>query len=135
MFLISEGIGKSFDEAMDALAMDSGVPAVWSPPCDLFETASAFTLKAEVPGISLDGIVLEVVGDSITLAGERRGGEDTKTVSYHRMERTAGKFIRVFRLSQAVDEDKVLATLKDGLLTVIMPKKDSSAPKKVEING
>ncbi|MDH5476931.1 MAG: Hsp20/alpha crystallin family protein [Nitrospinota bacterium] len=133
MFLISEGMGKLFDDALEALSMEANVPSMWTPPCDLFETPSGFTLKAEVPGIGLDDIVLEVAGDLVTLAGERRKSTEAQSLSYHRMERAGGKFVRVFRLHQQVDEGKVQANLKDGLLTVTIPKKNTSKVVKVEI--
>ncbi|MDH4184137.1 MAG: Hsp20/alpha crystallin family protein [Nitrospinota bacterium] len=123
MFLISEGMGQLFDDALEALSIESNMPSMWAPPCDLYETATCFTLKAETPGIELSGIVLEVSGATLTLAGERRKKEDTQSVTYHRLERASGKFIRVFQLSQKVDEEKVTAQLRDGLLTVILPKK------------
>ncbi|MDH5637999.1 MAG: Hsp20/alpha crystallin family protein [Nitrospinota bacterium] len=133
MFLISEGMGKLFDDSLEALSMEANMPSMWTPPCDLFETASGFTLKAEVPGILLDDIVLEVSGDMITLAGERRKSEEAQSVSYHRMERAGGRFVRVFRLNRKVDEEKVHASLQDGLLTVNLPKKDHSGSVKVEV--
>ncbi|MDH5509950.1 MAG: Hsp20/alpha crystallin family protein [Nitrospinota bacterium] len=133
MFFISEGMGKLFDDALEALSMEANMPSMWTPPCDLFETSSGFTLKAEVPGILLDDIVLEVSGDLITLAGERRKSEETQSISYHRMERAGGRFVRVFRLNRRVNEEKVHASLQDGLLTVNLPKKDYSNPVKVEV--
>jgi len=135
MFFINEEMGKMFDDAMEFLNMDPGMSTLWSPPCDLFETATSFTLKAEVPGIGLDEIVLEVAGDSVTLAGERRKSEEARSVSYHRMERAGGKFVRVFRLGCKVDEDNVQANLKDGLLTVILPKRSAAGARNVPIAG
>ena len=135
MFLVMEGADKIFEGAMEALGMESGFHSMWTPPCDFFETQSSYILKAEVPGISLDNIMLEVTGRTLSLGGERKKTIEAQQASYHRMERVSGKFVRTFPLSQEVDEGKISASLKNGLLTVVLPKVPPPEPRKVEISG
>lgn len=96
----------------------------WTPPVDLFETANEFVLTAELPGLSRDQI--EIQGDEfrILIRGARSSAPeaDLPCEQYHRVERGHGRFSRAFALPEAIEVDRISADLKDGILTVMMPK-------------
>ncbi len=97
----------------------------WTPPVDLFETAGAFVLAAELPGLSRDQIEIQADEFRILIRGARAGtssDQDTACEQYHRVERGHGRFARAFTLPEAIDIEQVSADLKDGVLTVVMPK-------------
>lgn len=101
--------------------------ADWSPAVDVAETPEEFVLKAELPEVRKEDMKISVEGGVLRLSGERKQEKEDKTKRYHRIERFHGTFMRSFGLPDVVDETKVSAEFKDGLLTVRLPK---SAPKK-----
>jgi HSP20 family protein len=111
----------------------------FSAACDLSETADAFEVRMDVPGIKPDEITVEVTGDLLKISGERKEekeqGESGKT--YHRIERRHGTFSETVRLPGAVKEDQVQAEFHDGVLTVTLPKIEASKTHtvKVKANG
>jgi HSP20 family protein len=105
----------------------------WMPPVDIRETDEALVLNAEIPGLSKEDIEITVEQNVLTISGERRFEKDVKEESYHRRERVYGRFSRAFSLPANVQAAKVDATVKDGLLTVVLPKAEESKPRKVTI--
>jgi HSP20 family protein len=93
----------------------------WTPPVDLYERSDAFVLTAELPGLRRDQIEIHAEGDRILIRGER-SGDDAACEQYHRVERGHGRFSRTFVLATTIDVEGVAADLKDGLLTVTIPK-------------
>lgn len=105
----------------------------WSPAVDIAETPEAYTLHAELPDVKKEDIKLSVHEGVLMLQGERKQEREEKNKRYHRIERTFGRFQRSFSLPSAVDEAKVTATFKDGVLNVIVPKTTQSAPQAKDI--
>jgi HSP20 family protein len=93
----------------------------WTPPVDLYEHASAFVLTAELPGLSRGEIDIQAEGNRLVIRGER-AAHDASCEQYHRVERGHGRFSRTFILADAIDVDRITADLKDGLLTLTIPK-------------
>jgi HSP20 family protein len=96
------------------------LPGSWSPAVDVLETTDAFLLDAEVPGVAAEDVELTVEGRRLQLAGRRRPLPADR--AFARMERSYGPFRRSFELPQAVDADRISATLEHGVLRVKLPK-------------
>jgi len=97
----------------------------WTPPVDLYETPDEFVLVVELPGLSRDQIEIHAEDSRIVVRGGREGGAcrpDLACEQYNRIERGHGRFSRAFQLPEAIEVDKVNADLKDGLLTIPLPK-------------
>ena len=96
----------------------------WTPPVDLYETAQEFVLTAELPGLSRQDIEIQADEFRILIRGARAAlpQTDAPCEQYHRVERGHGRFSRAFTLPDAILVERVSADLKDGLLTVTMPK-------------
>ena len=94
----------------------------WNPRVDIYEDEDAIVLKAELPGVEKDNIVVDVEGRVLTLKGERSSDNDVKEESYYRRERTFGSFERRFNLPDNVDPEKITADYKDGILKVGDPQ-------------
>ena len=108
----------------------------WTPPVDLYETAAAFVLSAELPGLSRDQIEIHAEDNRIVIRGARASGPSEKEVpceQYHRVERGHGRFSRAFALPEAIDVEGVSADLKDGLLTVTIPKAAGHCTLRVKV--
>jgi len=98
---------------------------VWSDESNLF-------VEAEVPGLGLNDLDVAVVGDELTIGGERRQ-VPKEGVAHHRRERGIGKFSRSVRLPFAVDATAVRAQLQSGVLTVTLPKAPELRPRRIEV--
>lgn len=96
--------------------------ADWTPACDIQETPEAYLIHAEIPDVKKEDVKVTVHDGVLTLAGERRSEKEDKGKKYHRVERSYGRFQRSFTLPTSVDEAKVAATFKDGMLNVMVPK-------------
>jgi HSP20 family protein len=108
----------------------------WTPPVDLYETAADFILTADLPGLSRDQIDVSFDDNRVVIRGERIGGPiDMPCEQFHRVERGHGRFSRSFALPEAVDVDRVSADLKDGILTVRIPKARGRGASRVLVNG
>lgn len=108
----------ALQERIDRL---SGQTSGWSPPVDLLETPDRYQIIAEVPGLTRDQVRIHVQHNTLTLEGERAAPQ-THCEQYHRVERGHGRFSRAFRLTEPIASDRVTADLRDGVLTVTVPK-------------
>ena len=108
----------------------------WIPPVDLYETATEFVLTAELPAMSREQIEVHAEEDRIIIRGERTGdhGRRIPCEQYHRVERGHGRFARAFALPEAIDVDRVTAEMKDGLLTVTMPKAGDRGVRTIDVS-
>jgi|SRR5690606_1948538 len=105
----------------------------WAPAVDIKETAEAFTVEAELPGMAKEDVKVTVHDGVLTIQGERKHEEETKDKKHHRIERVYGSFLRRFTLPDNVDENSVKANFKDGLLTLNIQKAEPKEPKAIEV--
>jgi HSP20 family protein len=108
---------------------------VWSPSVDIFENDSALIVKAELPGMELKDIEVTFENNVLTIKGERRFEHETKKEDYHRVEREYGSFSRSFALPTSIDEARVKADYKDGMLNIVLPKKELMKPRGIKVNA
>jgi HSP20 family protein len=105
----------------------------WSPALDAFEDKDKYVVTVEVPGLKKEDIHVSVHDGVLTISGERKSEIDVKEGTVHRTERFYGKFSRSVTLPSAVKSDKVLASYKDGILNVEVPKADEAKPRNIEV--
>jgi HSP20 family protein len=107
------------------------------PALNVFEEdgGAAIVLKAEVPGIDRDSLDVEVVGNRVTVAGVREIANPDGEFRYHRRERQAGEFRRMFRLPYEVERDKATATYRAGILTIRVEKAEAAKPRQISITS
>jgi HSP20 family protein len=109
----------------------------WTPPVDLYETPSEFVLTAELPGLARDQIELHAEDNRIVIRGARAAAGPHKHISceqYHRVERGHGSFSRAFALPEPINIDAINADLKDGVLTVTMPKATDRGTRRIAVS-
>jgi HSP20 family protein len=128
-----------WDPLRDLLALQEQIGQIvgtdapgWTPPVDLYETAGGFVLIAELPGLSRDQIEIHAEDGRVVIRGERATGQ-VPCEQYHRVERGHGRFSRAFLLPEPIDVDGVAADLKDGLLTVTIPKAGGHGTRRVNV--
>jgi HSP20 family protein len=114
---------------------DAGVTGTWEPPVDIYETDDALVLEVELPGVSTDAISLELHEHTLRLSGERTREPTVRGGQYQRQEGRYGAFQRAFRLPTIVDQAKVKATYKNGVLALRLPKRARPTPTGIPITG
>ena len=105
------------------------------PPLNIYHDGETFIVRAEVPGIDPASIDLQVAGNTLTLRGERVAPELGGGSSYHRRERDFGSFRRSFTLPEQVDNSKVMAKCKDGILEIYLPYAHEAKQRKIKVQS
>jgi len=108
---------------------------VFSPSIDIVENDKDIRISAELPGMEEKDIDVSLSRDSLTIKGEKKEEKEDKGKGYYRMERSYGSFSRTLPLPSEIDQDKVKATFKKGVLTVTLPKTEKAIKetKKIDI--
>jgi len=107
------------------------------PRLDVTEDSKAFTVTAELPGMSDKDIDLSLSGDTLTIRGEKKEEKEEKNKNYYYSERSYGTFLRSIPLPRQVETDKVSASFKKGVLTITLPKTAAAvdSTKKISVKG
>jgi len=104
------------------------------PLINLLEDKEHLYIEALTPGVDHQSLNISVLRNRLTLSGEKtRIGADVKPEAFHRTERSSGKFVRTFDLPVEVDEEKIQAEYKNGLLIITLPKAEKAKPRQVDI--
>ena len=110
------------------------VPAGY-PALNLWAKDDVEIVTAELPGVDMNDIELNVTGNTLTLSGVRKPETTEEGAIYHRRERDYGQFTRTIQLSFPVEVDKVEATFDKGILRVVLPRQVASLPKKISVKN
>lgn len=102
------------------------------PLINVLEQDAAVIIEAEMPGVMKDAIDIAVEGDELTVTGRRNGHRNGAT--YALRERPEGHYHRSFRLGEIIDRNKIEASLKDGVLTLVLPKVSKAQPRPIPVN-
>ena len=105
----------------------------FAPRFDVKETNDAYVLKADLPGVKEEDLDVSLSGNMLTISGNKEEEHKEEGEQYYAMERSYGSFARSFSLPESVDGEHVTAELKDGVLTLHVPKRAESQPKKIAI--
>jgi HSP20 family protein len=134
---IRDDMNRMFNEFFGRTEGQEGawLTGTWTPPVDIYDTDEALILKAELPGFAKDDVSVELKDNTLTLKGQRKHETEMKDEQYVRRERMYGGFQRTFMLPSPVDQEKVTATYKDGVLELRLPKSDTAKPKRIAISG
>jgi HSP20 family protein len=105
------------------------------PTIDVAEEDDAIVVRAEVPGCKAEDIDISVYGNTLTISGEKKLSEEKKEKGYYHVESTYGSFRRELTLPAEVDQDKIDATCKNGVLSITLPKAEKAKTVKVKVKG
>lgn len=103
------------------------------PKLDISETANEYKVTAELPGMDEKDIQIRLEKDTLFLSGEKRSETEEKEKTFHRVERSYGSFERMIPFDTQLDEDKVSAVFKNGVLTISLPKAGDAIRKTRQI--
>ena len=105
----------------------------WSPRVDISETDHEFIIKAEIPEVKKEDVKVTVDNNVLTIRGERKQEKEEKGKKFHRVERYYGSFARSFTLPENVDQAKIDASFKEGMLNLKLPKTEEAKAKEIEV--
>ena len=107
---------------------------LFSPPIDIFETDEGLVLHADLPGVSIKTLELQVQDNKLTLFGRVHPVVPPEARTLHQ-EYGVGDFLRSFILSDEVDYERITATMNNGVLKVVLPKAPQPKPRRIEVNA
>ena len=123
---------RAWQERLERLSAQHGT--AWAPPIDVYETEDRYVVTAEVPGLSREQIDLAVHDSRLTIRGIRSAGiGENAARHFHQVERGHGSFERTFRFADPVDQERISADLRDGVLTITLPKA-ASPPRRIQVS-
>ena len=107
---------------------------VFTPAVDIFESDQEITLLADMPGVTSDGVTLDLNNDELKITGEvERQGSEKETFLLREYE--IGRYHRHFNLSDRIDQGKISASMKDGVLRLVLPKVERAKPRRIEVKA
>ena len=132
---MSDRLNRMFGRpaARTELGKEALTVADWTPAVDISETDAEYVIKAELPEVKKEDVKVTVQHGVLSIHGERRQEKEEKGKWYHRVERSYGSFTRRFTLPDEVDEAKVRAEFKDGMLHLHLPKSEKAKPKAIDV--
>jgi HSP20 family protein len=121
---------------MDRLVRTStrgGAPAF--PAMNVWSGQDGALITAEVPGVEPDSLDISIVGETLTLSGDRGDQELQEEERYHRRERLSGRFDRTLQLPFRIDPERVKASFDNGVLHITLPRAQEDKPKKISVKA
>lgn len=107
--------------------------AEWAPAVDIKEETDKFILHADIPGVKPEDIEVHMETGILTVKGEKKSEAKTEKEGYKRIERAYGSFYRRFSLPDSADGDAIKASSKNGVLEIIIPKREAVKPKRIDV--
>ena len=133
---LQDEVNRLFSTSFSRPYGDEGIArGAWTPGVDIYENKDEIVLEAELPGMNREDFELTVENNVLTLRGERRFEKKDDTDNYHRVERSYGAFSRSFTLPQTVSPDTAPAEYKNGVLRVVLRKREEVKARRIEIAG
>lgn len=126
---------RQFDQLFDSMTPMVGESAGWTPAVELKDAGNEFVLRAQLPGIDVKDLDVQVTKDAVALAGEHRQESKTEEGGFFRSEFHYGKFQRVIPLPVEVQNDQVKAEFKEGILSLILPKANQVQAVKLNLTS
>jgi HSP20 family protein len=135
LIVLQDRMNRLFEDATqrrgqtDSGSEDSFERADWTPASDIYETESGYLIALDLPGIDREALQIDIDDNRLVVKGTRAVADSKQ----HRAERPRGKFLRTFSVPGSVDQAKIGAEYKDGVLQIRLPKRTEQKPKKIDI--
>ena len=133
---LQDEVNRLFSTSFSRSFGDAGIMrGAWTPTVDIYENKDEIVLEAELPGMNREDFEQTIENNVLTLRGERRFEKKDESDSYHRVERAYGAFSRSFTLPHTVSSEGVTAEYKNGVLRVVLHKREEVKARRIEIAG
>jgi len=130
---LQDQINRLFADAFDRTEGESNLTA-WAPAVDINENGHELVVKADLPGIDPKDLDVRVENNVLSIRGERKFEKKVDQDNYLRVERTYGSFSRSFSLANTVNPEGIKADYQNGVLTLVVPKREEAKPKQIKVN-
>jgi HSP20 family protein len=133
---LQDEVNRLFSTNLSRAYTDEGIArGAWAPSVDIYENKDQIVIEAELPGMNRDDFDLTIENNVLTLRGERHFQKSDETDTYHRVERSYGAFSRSFTLPQTVSGEGAEAEYKNGILRVVLAKREEVKPRRIEVRS
>ena len=135
LMVLQDRMNRLFEDATqrrsqaDAAAGDEFERADWTPASDIYETDSGYLIAIDLPGINREALEIDIDDNRLVVKGTRAMAESRQ----HRSERPKGKFLRTYSVPGSIDQGRIAAEYRDGVLQISLPKRTEQKPKKIDI--
>ncbi len=133
LMAMQDRMTRLFDETLSRIWKEETPRKVWSPPADILERENEVILKVDLPEMNQNDIDIKVEENTLIIQGERKFIQETPHGNYLQIERPYGTFQRTFALPRMIDQEKIKAAYKDGVLRIVLPKKAEVHPKQITV--
>lgn len=132
---LQEEINKLFEDATRTPGPRGLFEGTFSPAVDVSETADAYHVICDLPGMDMEDIEISISSNVLTLKGEKKAASKQKGHELYREETNVGRFQRTLQLPLAVDAEKASAVLRNGVLTIQLPKREDVRPRQIAVKA
>jgi HSP20 family protein len=130
---LQEQINRVFGDVVGRNGEESNLTP-WAPAVDIYETENELVVKADLPDVDPQDLDIRVENNVLTIRGERKFEDKVNEDNYLRIERAYGSFCRSFSLANSVKSEGIKADYQNGVLTLIIPKREEAKPKQIKVN-
>lgn len=130
---LQQHLNRFFGNTLQRSVEESNL-TTWAPAVDIHETEQELVVKADLPDIDPKNLDIRVENNLLTIRGERKFEKKATEDSYLRVERAYGTLSRSFSLANTVNSEAIRADYRDGVLTLIIPKREEAKPKQIKVN-
>jgi HSP20 family protein len=130
---LSSRLGSLLSMPTARVTRENGEFGDWAPALDVEETDKEYVIKADLPAVKKEDVHISVENGMLCLEGERRQEKEEKNKRFHRVERSYGKFVRHLAVPTDVEQQKIVAEFKDGVLSVRLPKSAAAKPRTIDV--
>jgi HSP20 family protein len=131
LMAMQDRMTRLFDETLPRIWKEEVPGRVWSPPVDILERGNEVILKVDLPEMNQNDINIKVEENTLIIQGERKFIKETPDCNYLQIERPYGTFQRTFDIPRMIDLERIKAAYKDGVLRIVLPKKEEVRPKQI----
>ena len=130
---LQDQINRLFHDSFERSGQESNLTA-WAPAVDIYENEHELIVKADLPDIEPKDLDIRVENNVLSIRGERKFEKKVNEDNYLRVERAYGSFSRSFSLANTVNPDGIKADYQNGVLTLVIPKREEAKPKQIKVN-
>lgn len=132
LMAMQDRMTRIFDETLTRIWKAEGMARTeWSPAVDIRERADSLVVDIDLPGLSQNDIDIKIEENTLTVQGERKFVKEASEENYVQVERPYGTFRRSFSLSGKIDQEKIKANYKDGVLRIVLEKKGAASARQI----
>ncbi len=135
LMAMQDRMSRLFDETLSRIWKEEVPRKIWSPLVDILEKENEVILKVDLPGVNQSDVEIKVEENTLIIEGERKFDKEGPHGHYLQIEMPYGTFQRTFAIPRTIDLEGIKAAYKDGVLRIVLPKKEEVHPKQILVEG